>query len=156
MAPLASRGSVNLRTTLEKIVIRAGCKPWPRLLQNLRSSCATDWVEKYRAHVAAKWLGHSPNVAAAHFLQAREHTLRTWWRAAEPVRSAAQIAAHQQRRLHRSTFPKVPARSRTKRQNPRPPLGEHGFLRNRTSLEDGPNGQHRIRTCDLYGVNVAL
>ena len=91
MAPLASRGSVNLRTTLEKIVIRAGCKPWPRLLQNLRSSCATDWVEKYRAHVAAKWLGHSPNVAAAHFLQAREHTLRTWWRAAEPVRSAAQI-----------------------------------------------------------------
>ena len=73
VAPLASRGSANLRTTLEKIIIRAGYKPWPRLLQNLRASCATDWVEKYPAHVVAKWLGHSPNVAAAHYLQAREH-----------------------------------------------------------------------------------
>ncbi len=71
--PLASRSSVNLRTTLEKIVIRAGYKPRPRLFQNLRASCATDWVEKYPAHVVAKWLGHSPNVAAAHYLQAREH-----------------------------------------------------------------------------------
>ena len=73
IAPLAGRCSVNLRTTLEKIVVRAGQKPWPRLLQNLRASCATDWVEKYPAHVVAKWLGHSPNVAAAHYLQAREH-----------------------------------------------------------------------------------
>ena len=64
----ASRGSVKLKTTLEKIVVWAGYKPWPRLLQNLRASCATDWVEKYPTHVVAKWLGHSPNVAAAHYL----------------------------------------------------------------------------------------
>ena len=34
--------------------------------------------------------------------------------------------------------------------------GCHGFLGNHASLEDWPSGQHRIRTCDLYGVNVAL
>jgi len=73
VAPKAAGCAVNLRTTLEKIILRAGHKPWPRLLQNLRASCATDWVEKYPAHVAAKWLGHSPAVAAAHYLQAREH-----------------------------------------------------------------------------------
>ena len=73
VAPLANRFGINLRTHLERIVERAGHKPWPRLLQNLRASCATDWVEKYPAHVVAKWLGHSPKVAATHYLQAREH-----------------------------------------------------------------------------------
>ena len=34
--------------------------------------------------------------------------------------------------------------------------GERGFLGNHASLEDWASGQHRIRTCDLYGVNVAL
>lgn len=46
---------------------------WPRLLQNLRASCATDWVEKYPSHVVAKWLGHSPKVAAQHYLMSRDH-----------------------------------------------------------------------------------
>ncbi len=73
VAPHAQRGSVNLRTRLEKIIERAGHAAWPRLFQNLRASCATDWVERYPAHVVAKWLGHSPKVAATHYLQAREH-----------------------------------------------------------------------------------
>ena len=73
IAPKAAGCAVNLRTTLEKIILRAGHKPWPRLLQNLRASCATDWVERHPAHVAAAWLGHSPAVAAAHYLQARNH-----------------------------------------------------------------------------------
>ncbi|MFM7521783.1 MAG: tyrosine-type recombinase/integrase [Planctomycetota bacterium] len=73
VAPLAARRGANLRTTLEKVIVRAGHKPWPRLLQNLRASCATDWVERYPAHVVAKWLGHSPMIAATHYLTAREH-----------------------------------------------------------------------------------
>ena len=73
IAPKAAGRAVNLGTQLNRIIRRAGHKPWPRLLQNLRASCATDWVEKYPAHVCAKWLGHSPAVAAAHYLQAREH-----------------------------------------------------------------------------------
>ena len=58
---------------MRRIIAKAGHEVWPRLLQNLRASCATDWVERYPAHVVAKWLGHSPKVAAAHSLQAREH-----------------------------------------------------------------------------------
>ncbi len=38
-----------------------------------RSSCETDWVEKHPAHECAAWLGHSPAIAAAHYLQARNH-----------------------------------------------------------------------------------
>jgi hypothetical protein len=64
---------VNLRTHLERIIAKAGHEVWPRLLQNLRASCATDWVERYPSHVVAKWLGHSPKVAAQHYLMSRGH-----------------------------------------------------------------------------------
>jgi integrase len=73
VVPMAARRTVNLRTYLEKIIIKAGHEPWPRLLQNLRASCETDWVEKYPSHVVAKWLGHSPKIAAQHYLMSREH-----------------------------------------------------------------------------------
>ena len=65
-------GAANLRTTFTKIITRSGHKPWPRLFQNLRASCATDWVKKYPNHVVAKWLAHSPMIAATHYLQPRE------------------------------------------------------------------------------------
>jgi len=73
VVPSAARASVNFRTYLERIITKAGHDVWPRLLQNLRASCETDWVERYPAHVVAKWLGHSPKVAAQHYLMSREH-----------------------------------------------------------------------------------
>ena len=66
IVPMAARKSVNLRTHMERIIAKAGHQPWPRLFQNLRASCETDWVERYPAHAVAKWLGHSPKVAAEH------------------------------------------------------------------------------------------
>ena len=68
-----SRKGVNLRTQLERIIAKAGHQVWPRLFQNLRASCATDWVERYPSHVVAKWLGHSPKVAAQRYLMSRDH-----------------------------------------------------------------------------------
>ena len=63
---------VNLRTTFYKIIAKAGATPWPRLFHNMRASCATDWVERFPAHVVAGWLGHSPLIAARHYLQTRD------------------------------------------------------------------------------------
>lgn len=63
---------LNLRTTFAKIIARAGVKPWPRMFHNMRASCATDWVERFPAHVVAGWLGHSPLIAAQHYLQTRD------------------------------------------------------------------------------------
>jgi len=75
VVPMAGRrgAEANLRTTLTKLVTRAGYKPWPRLFQNLRSSCVTDWVQRYPAHEAAAWAGHSPAVASRHYLMGRDH-----------------------------------------------------------------------------------
>lgn len=64
--------AMNLRTTFGKIIAKAGVKPWPRLFHNMRASCATDWVERFPAHVVAGWLGHSPLIAARHYLQTRD------------------------------------------------------------------------------------
>lgn len=64
--------SMNLRTQFERIIAKAGVKPWPRLFHNMRASCAADWVERFPAHVVAGWLGHSPMIAAQHYLQTRD------------------------------------------------------------------------------------
>ena len=64
--------SGNLRTSFHKIIERAGHKPWPRLFQNLRGSCETDWVDHYPSHQVASWLGHSPLIAVKHYLKHKD------------------------------------------------------------------------------------
>ena len=64
---------MNFSTQLRRIIGKAGHKPWDRLLQNPRASCETDRVERYPARAVATWLGHSPKVAAEHFLMSGEH-----------------------------------------------------------------------------------
>jgi len=59
----------NLRTQLLKLIRRAGLKPWPRLFQNLRSSCETDLVATHPLHVVCGWIGNTPRVALKHYLQ---------------------------------------------------------------------------------------
>jgi len=90
--------NANLSTQLRRILWRAGIDPWPRLFQNLRASCDTDLAARFPAHVCARWLGHTPAIAAKHYLQVTEadfeaaagHTLT---KAAHYPNKAAQNAA---------------------------------------------------------------
>jgi integrase len=69
--------SQNLRTTFEKIVKRAGLKPWPKLFQNLRSTRQTELEEDFPSHVVCSWIGNSERVARQHYLQTTdEHFTR--------------------------------------------------------------------------------
>ena len=70
--PRLRNATTNLRTTVVKYITRAGLTPWPRTFQNLRASCETDWVDRCPAHAVAKWLGHSPLIAAQHYLHVRD------------------------------------------------------------------------------------
>jgi len=72
VVPRLRDATTNLRTHFERIIAKAGEKPWPRLFHNMRASCATDWVERFPAHTVAGWLGHSPLIAARHYLQVRD------------------------------------------------------------------------------------
>lgn len=59
----------NLRTWLGKAIVRAGLTPWPRLWQNFRATRATELADRYPSHVAAAWLGHTEQIADAHYRQ---------------------------------------------------------------------------------------
>ena len=61
--------NANLRTTLEKIIRRAGLTQWPKLWHNLRASRQTELAETFPAHVVCTWIGNSVDVAREHYLQ---------------------------------------------------------------------------------------
>ncbi len=61
--------NANLRTQLERIIKKAGLKPWPKLFQNLRSTRETELAEQFPIHVVCKWIGNSEIIARKHYLQ---------------------------------------------------------------------------------------
>lgn len=72
IVPRLADPRTNIRTSLTRYIEAAGLTAWPRLVQNLRASAATDWCERFPAHTVAAWLGHSPMIAAKHYLQTRD------------------------------------------------------------------------------------
>ncbi len=81
----------NLRTQMQRIITRAGVKPWPKLFHNLRASRETELADMWPEHVVCKWLGNSRVVARRHYLQVTdEHFAK-----AAAGESAAQNPAQQ-------------------------------------------------------------
>ncbi len=72
VVPRLRDGKVNLRAHLTRVIERAGVKPWPRLVQSLRASCATDWTEHCPNRTIAAWLGHSALIGATHYVRSRD------------------------------------------------------------------------------------
>jgi len=84
--------NANLRTQLNRIIKRAGLRPWPKLFQNLRSTRETELAEQWPIHVVCAWLGNSQAVAAKHYLQVTdEHFERA--AVANPVQNPVQNPA---------------------------------------------------------------
>jgi hypothetical protein len=65
-------GKQNLRTQFLRIIRKAGVQPWGRLFHNLRGSLETELAQNHPVHVVAQWLGNTPKIAAAHYLQVRD------------------------------------------------------------------------------------
>jgi integrase len=66
------RNQANLRTRFEKIIKRAGLKPWPKLFHNLRASRQTELAAEHPLHVVCAWIGNKAAIAAEHYLQVTE------------------------------------------------------------------------------------
>ena len=78
-----------------KIILAAitakGLKPWPKLFQNCRASRETELAESYPLQVVCQWIGHTPAVAAKHYLQVTdEHYARA---AGQPGQNPGQSVA---------------------------------------------------------------
>ena len=68
----------------------AGLTPWPKLIQNLRASCETAWLDDgIPAHVVAKWIGHSVKVQNDNYAQVDDHHFDQF---NASVREAAKVA----------------------------------------------------------------
>lgn len=67
--------SQNLRTTLLKIIKRAGLQPWPKLFHNMRATRQTELEARFPLHVVCAWIGNSPQVAKKHYLQVTDEHL---------------------------------------------------------------------------------
>ncbi len=81
--------NLNLRTHFNRIIKRAGLKPWPRLWQNLRSSRQSELCEQFPEYVVCAWIGNSKAVAREHYLQILpEHFERAAERAPARAHSA--------------------------------------------------------------------
>lgn len=80
--------SARLRPAFLRLIRRAGLTPWPRLFQNLRSSCETDLMRHHPIHVVTAWIGNTPQVALGHYLQTLEADF------AKAVRGDARGDAH--------------------------------------------------------------
>jgi integrase len=63
------RSDKALYSAFKKRLLRAGISPWPKLFVNLRASRETELVETFPIHVVTAWLGNSPRIAQAHYLQ---------------------------------------------------------------------------------------
>ena len=71
----------NLRTTLQKIIRRAGLEPWPRLWHSLRASCESDLAQAFPLATVAKWLGNTPSIALRHYVDPTDEAFeraKTW------------------------------------------------------------------------------
>jgi integrase len=67
-----------LRNKLERLCLRCGIMPWPKIWQNLRSTRETELVDEgIPIHVVCQWIGNSPAIALKHYLQvSKEHSQR--------------------------------------------------------------------------------
>ncbi len=81
----------NFRTRLERIIRRSGLTPWPKLFQNLRSTCQTELAERFPAHAVCQWIGNSQAVAREHYLQVTDEHFQKALQ--EPTQNPTQKAA---------------------------------------------------------------
>ena len=65
--------SKNLRPQFQRILLRAGMEPWPKLFQNLRSTRETELIRLTKnIKAVSSWIGNSPDVALNHYAQVTE------------------------------------------------------------------------------------
>jgi len=120
----------NLRTQLERIIRKAGLKPWPKLWHNLRATRQTELTQTHPIHVVCDWIGNSQAVAAKHYLQVTDADFD---QANGPVAQKAAQQAHANDRQESQAvlaltpqpleLPGVAATCDTVQQSQAPPVG---------------------------------
>jgi integrase len=132
--------NINLRTQFERLLKRAGFKPWPRLFHAMRASRETELAKKYPIHVVTAWLGNTPKIALKHYLQVTD----------EDFELAAGGGAESGAEAVQNTVQQPAAPNRNDSQNSSQALNTTGVFANSCELmldhAGTSSGGHGIRT----------
>jgi len=130
----------NLRTWLERAIIRAGRQPWPRLWQNMRATRATELADQFPSHVASAWLEHSEQIADRHYRQ----TTGTHYARAIAQPTGAMPGQSEKLAQNPAQSPHVSARQGSPREERSP--AKHEVCGAVSKGENTLSGGHEIRT----------
>lgn len=100
--------NANLRTTLTKVIRRAGLEPWPRLWHNLRASCESDLAQAFPLATAAKWLGNTPSIALRHYVDPTDAAYAQALNWSPPIYPQEDGGTDPARRRHKMRLSKLP------------------------------------------------
>ncbi len=155
--PLARHSKVNLRTPLERYVVKAGLTPWEKLFINLRSSRETELLAVYPAVDVCRWLGNTMAVAARYYAQARPEVAE---RASTDLTVGTVAGAPAGYIGGENGARHLPSQAvRTQQELPQSVIDQPVTMAGEgdcVSLMDRDNGRGGTRTPDIHGVNVAL
>jgi hypothetical protein len=127
----------NPRTSMVRIVHRAGLEPWPRLFHNLRASRQTELASEYPLHVVCEWLGNTRLVASKHYLTT---TPADWERAT----GGANCGAPEDEKAAHNAAQHVPAPSRKGSPTHPQPVGAYEVRRDSAASCDAAQNQQVI------------
>lgn len=68
VCPRMQTSKKQFRGAICAAITRAGLKPWPKLMVNLRASRATEVADQFGAKAESEWIGHGADVALLHYL----------------------------------------------------------------------------------------
>lgn len=120
-----NKTNLNLHKPFLQIVDNAGLVPWPKLFQNLRASCETQWLDSgLPAHVVANWMGHSVQVQNDSYAQVDDHHFDRFNEAASE-KVATQVAT-KAREMEKTPAKLVATKVATEQQKTVRPMKKHG------------------------------
>ena len=131
---------MNLRTPVVRAIRKAGLLQWPRVLQNLRSTCETELNDVHPLHVVAYWMNNSESMARKHYLQITDDHLKAGCGLESDGQVVAQVGAEPS-----LIAPHVPSAKTQTLQNKAFPVIDH----------HGPSaGMPQVGDEGLYGTRI--
>lgn len=87
--PMLRQKSGNVRTPLQKMLLRAKVEPWPLLWNSMRSTRETELAATFPIHVVCEWMGNTVAVASRHYLKASDEDFQRASRAEDSPKPIA-------------------------------------------------------------------